>query len=164
MSLLFRRQSSVQLCTKVSPCRSGCSPPAREIDPFTVERDSIREETDSHAHREDALSTCFGSEVRAFDISRKLLPLKPLVWMWQSLGQTGVFYPEIYYSASKDIGPLLSKALEGLALWTCNADTCTLTVSRDCDRRRDRGPHRRRRIKRGGKPSQALCCDGFVLR
>jgi hypothetical protein len=34
----------------------------------------------------------------------------------------------IDYSASKDIGPLLFKAL-GPELVTCNADTCTLTVS-----------------------------------
>jgi len=35
----------------------------------------------------------------------------------------------IYYRASKDLGPLLSEALLGTGLVTCNADTCTLTVA-----------------------------------
>jgi len=101
----------------------------KELDPFTVERERTKGDhiitlTGKMLSR---IVLGVGSDRRHFT---EIAPFKAVGVDVPSPGaDPESFTLTIYYSASKDIGPLLSKALEGTGLVTCNADTCTLTVA-----------------------------------
>ena len=89
-----------------------------DLDPFMVEANPNEFAENRHDHREDALSNLLWERGQSVSSLRKLLPLKPLAWIRQSLELTkDSFTLTIDYSASQDIGPLLLKAL-GTALVT----------------------------------------------
>jgi hypothetical protein len=99
-----------------------------KLDPFTVERPTEGEHIITLTGKmRSQLILGVRSERRHFT---EIAPFKAVgVDVEISGADPESFTLTIYYSASKDIGPLLSKALEGTGLMACNADTCTLTVA-----------------------------------
>jgi hypothetical protein len=99
-----------------------------KLDPFTVKRPTEAEHIVTLTGKmRSQLILGVRSERRHFT---EIAPFKAVgVDVEISGADPESFSLTIDYSASKDIGPLLSKALEGTGLVTCNADTCTLTVA-----------------------------------
>ena len=100
-----------------------------KLDPFTVESEPTKGDRiiTLTGKMRSQLVLGVGSEHRQFT---EIAPFKAVGVDVPSPGtDPESFTLTLYYSASKDIGPLLSKALEGTGLVTCNADTCTLTVA-----------------------------------
>jgi len=98
-----------------------------KLDPFTVERPTGGEHIVTLTGKmRSHLVLGAGPERRHFT---EIAPFKA-VGVDVAIPGTGQdsFALTIYYSANKDIGLLLLKAL-GTELVTCNADTCTLTVA-----------------------------------
>src|SRR4029453_3712754 len=96
---LFRLPSSVKSYTKASPCRSGCSRPVRSSIPSQL-RSSIsiprdREKSRSPGRCSLELFWEWDQIIGIFRklLTRKLLALKPLAWMWKSLGQAEIPLP-----------------------------------------------------------------------
>jgi hypothetical protein len=100
-----------------------------KLDPFTVEREPTKGDhiITLTGKMRSRLVLGVGSE------RRHLTEIAPFKAVGVDVPLPGTdpesFTLTLYYSASKDIGPLVSKALEGTGLVTCNADTCTLTVA-----------------------------------